>query len=844
MKKKWLTFFSLVYVFSMSSFLASPKIQSLTQTNHQTETKQLRDLNNLNSFFDLMDTIKTENGANDQENQMLKYVSSTKTYYLKQDLDFQPLIDAGEASKLYDGSHDIELIENSVFNGNDHLIANRYDKTALQAFMQAKQTKFFDMFDKDTSLNRMYLFQNVNGASIFNLNFENSPFFASDIHAGNIHNISMNDIYLDDLEVDFNNTSNTNNRKVISIPLFFLSVGSGVNITNSTFDNINITNNTFDVTDNNNVINIAFSLNGRYFKTDDQTLNTTYSDIEMSNWTISGNKVLTHSWNASSFSQTSFMFSPFLINGATYTNVGWTKDSLSSTANSSLTFTPRSAYEASLFIKNIYMNDFYIANNTKSYGSNSTDAVNLTFYPFYNDDDILNVFYDTILLNNIRLENQSVISEFYKTISKNTIYVNNNLHYLDNVSDSLTSILNGWKADASSLISDQNYKATKFNSAFWNMEGDQLSLKTDYQVNFNNQIIYANDLPTINLNSQLNNFFPTVFNVELIKNNDTIKTYDLKNEIDSLTFANNINTQVDISDIFAEDFTYLDDVSLHIMLSEANPLLDFTVTFDTAANNSYVYNFQNTYNSDSNIFAYGFSLLDPFEQVGDWTINAYNKNKKLFTIESDSVTKITKNNTVTNISGQKNNVSLSNPDNLYFVFEMQINNRLTAIVPGNNFRLGESNYIDRFLSKPRTWMFYYWWVLLILLLLLIFVIMIIIGMVYAQKQKNKINQIETAMAIWAKDHDDSGAFSDYITDIALSEEGEEDGSGYDYGTDSDYDNSQDDFYEDLYLADDYLEEDVQQENYQEDDYLTDDMNDSFSEYDYEDDASFGGKNEN
>ncbi len=325
---------------------------------------------------------------------------------------------------------------------------------------------------------------------------------------------------------------------------------------------------------------------------------------------------------------------------------------------------------------------------------------------------------------------------------------------------------------------------------FWDVSGANLSLKTNYQFDVDNQIIYENNAPTINLNSELNNFLPTIFEVELFKNDVLVQTYDLTSEINTINFTNNVNTQVDISLIFVEDFTWQDQVSLHFKLSEANPLLDFTIAFDNQTNNSYIYDFQNTYNKDTKTLSYEFKILDPFSQVNGWTLNAYDKNKKIFTLESDSMIKTNKSAGFATISGEETNLNLKNANSLYFVFDLELNSQTQAIVPGNNFQLGEINYINEFLTSPHPWVYYYWWVILILVLILIFIVIIIIGILNAKKQRSKINQIETAMAVWAQEHDDSDAFNEYITGIALVEEEPQDDYRYDY----DESNYQDDDY--------------------------------------------------
>ncbi len=819
MRKRCLSFLFSVLVFSTSLFFVIPKIQLLHSNEIQIEQKQAKDLAQFESFFTLMNQIDSENGVSDQENDMVKYVASSKTYYLKQDLDFQLIINEGDASLLYDGTYGVNLVEGSTFNGNNHQILNRYDKDALNNFINANQKAFYVLFNKDNTLESMYFFNEIQNASVMNLTFNNSPFVFSLIGEGNIHNVNMINIFLDGLTIDFNNTIN-NNQRAISIPLFALKLGSGVNINNSFFNNINIENNTFNITQStSDPVNVIFSLNGWLLKTNDSSLNTVYSDIEMSNWNIVNNEVTTNNWTTSGFSQSSLMFTPFIINGVRYTSTSWTKDDLSSTFSA----TPKSAYEVSLFIKNVYMNNFYIANNVKTSSSNSTDNFNISFYPFYNDDDLLNIFYDTILLNNINFEQQTVISEFYKTTSKNTIYINNNLHYLNNIDSQLQTILFDWQADDQSAISDYNYKATKFNPEFWNLSDSNLKLKTDYQFNVDNQIIYENNLPTINVNSMLNNFLPTIFEVDLLKNDEPPTTYDLTDEIDNINFINNANLQADISTIFEETFISNDTVSLHFKLSEANPLLDFTITFNNQTNNSFIYDFENTYNSDTKVLTYEFKLLDPFNQLNEWTLSVYEKNNQLFTVDSNntSTTKMLDNQT---ISGEITNINLTNSESLYFVFDLKLNNQTQAIIPGNNLQLGENNYIDSFLTNPNSWFYYYWWVILIVVLILIFMIAIIVGIINAKKQRQKINQIETAMAIWAQDHNDIHAFDDYISQDNFDQSNSEPYEYDDYYNDQNYNHDYDENWNDYDYQNDYLEDQYQDdtnysyENTWEDDY--------------------------
>ena len=194
-----------------------------------------------------MKTVFDDNGTNDFSGQFIDYFADTKTYYLKSDIDYQDQV-------MYD-KDGVSIISDGIFNGNNHSIKNRYDKTNLEAFLN-KNHYFFQKFFLDAEqkkiLDKLYLFNNLDNVTIMNLTFDNSPFVVTEaIHYSLFHNVNMINTNISNLNLNLKASGAKNKilekQNTFTIPLFGFKFGSNVGVENSYFDNFTFSDNHFNL---------------------------------------------------------------------------------------------------------------------------------------------------------------------------------------------------------------------------------------------------------------------------------------------------------------------------------------------------------------------------------------------------------------------------------------------------------------------------------------------------------------------------------------------------------------------------------------------------------------------
>ncbi len=830
MKKK---LFSFMFFTTVVSSVFTPTFLPLETKVFNNKKDQ--ELNNENlipmEWKNEMDTI-LRSPEKDFSGKYVDYFHNSKTYYLKQDIDYSEM---NKTKNIYDGTSNIKLISGSTFNGNNHQIKNRYDKANFQSFISSNE-KAFEEFGRGNVniLNKLFLFDKLENQDLVNLTFDNSPFVVNQIKGtSKLHNINLKDIDISHLSLSLKSDKTTTNnlnpiskQNTFALPLLAFEMGSNTVVENSYYDNINFSDNNFSLTQANGgwKTNVGFNvtLSLVMYVTSDETVTSipgVFENLEYNHWTIANNNVESNVWKPNYKNENIITFTPFFIGGNAFGTYQYFLPSDNS--HSFLNHNLGDAKENTININNIYFNDFNVNNNHGKITNNgaATEGFNFTILPMFNDDNLIFLSYKTILLGNkMNFDESNIKAINFITEESNTILSSSNLMYSESISSSLKKIMNNyWDEINNETLLTNKFKEFNYDASYWNVNnGEELTLKTDNNFSIDSNVFMGEDNNAyINVHSLTNNFIPTYFEYDLSKKTSSSSTWaSVKSDSFDKTkgidlFENNFDYAIPLS-LF--DFTSDDQLKLEIKTSKSEDSFVYTTEINTNQENFLIYDFTNSYDSDKDKLTYSFSVTDTFKQIKSWELAAYQKNKKLFAREGNGFNSNTKNQD----KKFSSSIKINNPNDLYFIFSITYDvhgvEKTTTLTPENHnqFRILEENFIDNFLSKPFTWMHYYWWVILIIILLIIFIIFILLTLAKLRKNKSEMNDVEDAMALWVQEnqynYEGAEMFREYINlENYLDEDASyENYDDYEYGTYeednySDYDeDSYNDYDEDSY----------------------------------------------
>ncbi len=774
-----------------------------------------------------METV-LDNENTDYDGEYISYQATNKIYYLKQDIDYQPMIDNG--GNIYSSDTNITLIENSTFNGNGHKILNRYDKEELESFIVSNEILFEDFKNRESGHAKdLFLFTKLVDQNLVNLTFNNSPFVTNEIIGfSKLHNVNLENINISELNLNLSSKTNLYSEKQNSfvLPLLAFQMGANAIIENSFFNEINISDNEFHLTQKSNTnmgMNIVISLI-MYVNSNNSitSIPGRFRDLEYNHWTITNNKVYSNLWSGNFINKNVITFTPFFVGGEEITSHGFKIPKLMNyQTNSNLSGTK----ENSIIINNIYFNDFKVLNNQAIVGGEVTQGFNFIILPMFNDDDLIFLSFKTILLGNEMVFNdENLNATNYITEATNTIISYSNLMYSTNISSSLKDEMNkNWVEEKSEKLTSNNFKEFNFNKSFWNVnDGEELSLLKEEKITIDsNLFIDENDDSYINVYSKTNNYFTTYFEYQLSKKATTdeewteMTSFTVENAQGIEQFKETFNFKISLKDF---ELSSEEQLKINIKTSKGDNSFIFEQEINTNQANFLIYNFTNEYDLDKNHFNYSFNLVDPFNQIKTLTLKAYYRNKLLFSDDSlknksNLIEGSTKDNDV--------DVSIKNHEDLYFIFSATYDiygvKTTTTLIPNevNTFKISEENenYISDFLINPLTWTHYYWWVILIIVLLILFLFFILLTLISLKRNNKKMHVVEEAMVLWADEHqgDETGIqmFDEFIHHKDNHSKNKYIHSKHPLEENYNKDYNEEDYYDENYYQEDYYDTGVE-----------------------------------
>ncbi len=758
MKKKLFSFFFFAVIILGAS---SPMIDYSLARRFNKEKKLNTNEDDPLAWKSEMDAIY-DNPSSDYNGNFVDYFSDSKTYYLKEDINYQSTIDSNVT--IYGENANINLVANSTFNGDNHEIQNRYNQSELETFINENYQIFEDFSEnKSDLLNKIFLFNLFDNEKVINLTFNNSPFIVNETKGKTLmHNVNLINIKIEELNLKINAIDTkgiSSKQNTFGLPLFGFKIGANTTLENSFFKEISFSGNTINLTqsDETRVLGLNFVLSLFMYISSDNTVTSiplNFRNLEYSNWSISNNKFTTDKWDSNYINKKTMTFTPFFIGGASFRSDDYylaNKETNSKKVNS--------FKENTVIVSNIFFNNFEIKRND----FDGELSFNFILLPMFNDDDLVYLSFKTILLNKITIDSGELYGDNYITRSVNTILTFSNLIYSEEISDNLINeIKDSWNKKSKDVISSNEFKEFNFSSSYWDVtDGKDLELLTTSKIKINPNIIMGIDnKPYLQVVSEINNYFLTYLKYSVVKFSDGGEPETILNkefsENDDLSFVQkNFDLEFPLDDSLS--FEQNDNLEIDIWLSR-NESSKLTYTINTNQINFLIYDFTNDYNSETNELNYSFSISDIFHQIDSWKLTAYHKSKILFKVSNED-----KNNTNKLLSGDIKNLKLKNNTNLYFIFEVTFlihdKKETKALLPekNSNFRIGTINYIDKFVDKKNSWIHYNWWVLLILLIFLIFLIIILLVLMKLKKNSKEMHEVEHAMAIWAEEHQDDAA---------------------------------------------------------------------------------------
>ncbi len=700
------------------------------------------------------------------QGKFVDYYADSRTYYLKQDIDYSEMVN--DKVSIYDDLLNIMLTPDSTFNGNNHQIINRYDHDQFQDFLD-KNGGVFQLFIESESgrnkLNSLYLFNQLDNQRLINLTFNNSPFVVNKILGfSTLHNVNLMNVNISNLKVELSPRSteylNEQKQNNFTLPILAFRVGVNTIIENSYYDYISFENNEFNLTQNDETnlgLNVSFSLIMFISAEEEFFANPAiFKNLEYDYWIISNNTVISDGWKDTYINENLITFTPFFVGGIAFSEVNYELDNSNLLKNRKL---PTADLENSINISDIYFNHFTIENNigTIKDKNNDKNAFNFIMLPMFNDDNLIYLSYQTILLGEkIDIVTDDLQMLNYLTSKTNTVFSYSNLMYSETVSDILANeISSTWHKETNENLFSKKFKEGNFNNSYWNgeVENEALSLKKESNFIVDPNIFNKDDNQTyFHVDSLINNFLPTYFSYELSKRGKKSKWEVLASEEitdeDSLVFYQNNFSK----DILLNDFNFQrnDKIRLKVNTSRSDNSLVFSKEINNQQANFFIYDFNNSYDSKNKEFQYSFLISDTFKQIKGWRLSIYQRSKRLFSVEVRD----------NNVLPYSETIDLDNQKDLYFVFEIIYDidgvENSTILIPNNdNFKLGEVNYIDSFVTNQFSWIHYNWWTIVVLVLFLLFLFFIFLMLFKIRKSNKKMSKTKEAMSGWIASHRDN-----------------------------------------------------------------------------------------
>ncbi len=826
MKNKYfsLLFSSVIILGTFSGTVVNREFNNLTTSSEHRSSGKNREFDPLTWKKEMAKIKENDNYHRniDFKGEYVDYFNNSKTYYLKQDIDYAPLVDSG--MDIYNrNTSSIVLVDGSTFNGNNHQIKNRYDRSELEHFIQYNPT-VFESFSNSTYYSAetsLYLFDLVNNVTVENLTFNNSPFVTglasgkSVFHNVNLVNIDISGLSIKAAPFSFNGYTKQNS---FDISLFAREFDSNVVLENSYFDNINISDNHFILNQNPSYdlgLSVDFSL--VTLISDKYTVDAPvrFENLEYQNWTIRDNTVSVKNWKADFINKNLITFSPFFVGGSRFSYERYHKATHN---NNALDSKSNSVFETKILVQNIYFSDFVFENNRGVHVNTSEldEGINLSLLPMFNDDGIIEMNFQTILINNINISKSSQITfDNYVTSWANTTISFGDLMFFDNIAQTLATLLEKlptpWVSKASALITDQVFKERFFSSEYWNTFQDQeLTLKKEPWFAINKTIkLDENKNPALVATSTLGNFKPTYFKyvVSSSNNNKTWKILQEK-EFDEETIKGSIwehsflNKYFDISslDINSDDYLKVD-----IFWGRDDKKI---FNINTNQPNFFVYDFTNNYDATKQEFNYHFIVNNHLRQLNSLELSLDDSSTNIF----QTTIVVDQNEDIQEINGSMS-VVVTPPKTSIFTFTANYTafgeHYSYSLSPknGRNFEFGfGENYIKNFQTidfpmptgiTQKTKIIIESISLVILIIILVIILFVVFKI---NKNKQEINKLEEAMLSWSQVNGGNNKASQEFID------NQEDEFDFNYEEENfDYEE------ENSYLEDDLYEEDYYQD---------------------------------